>query len=522
MKKLILLMLALVMVVSVFAACGDATTGSTPNKTTPTKPGGGTGTGDDETPEEEQINLDLDGIDYDGETVWVYHWKPDTGLEEFGMNAEDVANDAVKDAIYKRNTRTEEDLGIVIDWQAPSGLSGYTRMQNFIDKLEAKKSNSGEYVDIIAAQAIVMPYVMIKNHLTELNTYSDSLDLNKAWWPENIQEVFDIKGNMYFLSGDISANVLRMMTVLFVNKTTLESLGHDYDEFMGKILNYEWTLDDLISMTEGVYEDLDTATAGPSKGDKFGLVTTYYHSDGLYAGLGYKYMILSTADDQVFRLSSHIATETALNYVTKMQNWNLTNDLYMDPAEKTYQDAFMEGDALFILDRAWFGFELQNTDVKYAVLPTPALDTAQREYFTTIGNQFTAYGICDISEDYDRAAETLQTLGYYALSTTTPALYEVSFIGKFSKDDYNIKMFDIIRGAITFDIGRIYDYYISGTGDGYTNYFLPNIVSFPIRDITSKDVTFSFNSTGDPVRKLITEYIKERNKALLEFIDSKN
>ena len=502
------------MIVSCFAACGDAQGESTPSKQTTPNKGNNGGGNNAETPDEEKMNLDLDSIDWEGEVVHVYHWKPDAGLEEFGMAADAINNDAVNDAIYKRNSYTETALGITIDWYEQAN-SGYTRVRNFIDKLSARKGDIQTPVDIIAGQTRCMPFVMAEGHLTDLNVYSDTLDLDKAWWPKDVKDLHEIKGNLYFISGDISANLLRMMTVIFANKKMLETLGHEYDALMNQVKAYEWTLDDLISMTTGVYQDLDTTTAGPSLGDKFGLVTTYFHSDGLYAGLGYKYMIASNKDNEVFRLSNQMATATSADYVTKMKNWNETNDFHMDPLEKVYQEAFKNGDALFLLHRAWFGFELQKTDVQYAVLPTPALDTAQGEYFTTIGNQYTSYGICDASLEYDRAAQTLQVLGFYAYSTTTPALFEVSFQGKFSKDDYTIEMFDIIRESVTFDIGRIYDVYIAGTGTDYSNYILPNIISYPIRNNTS----YNFFSTSDSGRRVVNGYIDEANAKLLAFIE---
>ena len=514
MKRIILLLLALVMVVSVFAACGDSTGASTPNKTTP-RPGGTTDPGDKEVPETEKMNLDLESIDWEGETVYVYHWVPDAGLEEFGMESDQINNDAVNDAIYKRNSYTEEALGITIDWYKQAN-SGYRKVKNFVDKLTARKDDIQTPVDIVAGQTRCMPFVMVEGLLTDLNTYSDSLDLGKAWWPQDVRELHEIKGNLYFISGDISANLLRMMTVLFVNKKMLDTLGHDYTTLMEQVKANEWTLDELISLTTGVYQDLDTATPGPSLGDKFGLVTTYFHSDGLFAGLGYKYMIASSKDNEVFRLSNQMVTATSADYVTKMKNWNETNDFHMDPLEKTYQESFKNGDSLFILHRAWFGFELQKTEVQYAVLPTPALDSAQGRYYTTIGNQYTSYGICSASLEYDRAAQALQTLGYYAKSTTTPALFEVSFQGKFSKDDYTIEMFNIIRESVTFDIGRIYDVYIAGNTGEYAKYILPNIVSYPIRNME----TYNFNSGSDAVRRVVNGYIDDANAKLLQFVEA--
>ena len=348
MKRIILILLALVMVMSVFTACGGSQTSSTPQKTTPKPSEGGSGGEVDKTPENEKMNLDLGSIDWEGETVYIYHWAPDAGLAEFGMASDQINNDAVNDAIYKRNSYTEDALGITLDWYEQS-KSGYTQVKNFVDKLSARKDDIQTPVDIVAGQTRCMPYVMIEGLLTDLNTYSDTLDLDKAWWPQDVRELHEIKGNLYFISGDISANLLRMMTVLFVNKKMLETLGHDYNTLMEQVKANEWTLDELISLTTGVYQDLDTATAGPSLGDKFGLVTLYFHSDALYAGLGYKYMIASNKDNEVFRLSNQMVTATSADYVTKLKNWNETNDFHMPYDESYYQKAFANGDALFVL-----------------------------------------------------------------------------------------------------------------------------------------------------------------------------
>lgn len=518
MKRFILLLLAAVMLASVFVSCGNGEKTPTTPKATTKKPSGI----NPEVPENEKINLDLDSIDYEGEEVHIFHWQPDAEYQEFGMLLSDVGNDAVNNAIYERNSFTETDLGITLDWYQQTG-SIYTQTRSFIDKLESRVKDPNTPVDIVIAQARSMPYFMVEGHLTELNMYSDSLDLTKVWWPEDIQETFEVKDRLYFISGDISANLLRNMTVLFVNKTVLESVGKDYSELMEQVKNYEWTLDDLILLTEGQYRDLNDNGKRDLE-DKYGLLTFTYHSDALYAGLGYKYMVKSSRDNEAIRLSSQITSETASNYVQKMKDWHLTNDFHMYLPEKFYADVFKNGNALFLLHRAWFGFELQKTEIKYAVLPTPALDVNQSRYYTTIGHQYSTYGICEASNDYDLAAQTLQVLGYHACFTTTPALFEVSFKGKFSKDDYTIEMFNIIRESIVFDIGRIYDVFVTTLDGGletYKNYLISNVVSFAIRGgPDGEDIAFNFMSTGDPTRRKIQLDLDVANKKIIDFLES--
>ena len=524
MKKFILILLALAMVISVFASCGDAQDPTTP--TTPSKKPGGTTDGPGETtPENEQLNLDLDSIDYEGETVSVFHW---SGYQEFGMELEDVLNDAVNDAVYKRNLATETQLGIDFEWALQSN-SGYPYTTKFIDRLETRISDPTTPVDIIAASMRSLPFFMVEGHLTELNTYSDTLDLTKAWWPGDIQDTAQVKGNLYFVSGDIALSLLRNMTVLFVNKTRLESIGQNYEELMQKVLNRGWYFDDLIALTQNEYLDMDNVK-GPSAGDRFGLITLYYMSDALYTGLGYKYMTQSTRDNEYLRLSGNIAGETATQYVQKMKDWQLDNDFYMkytDPQEATFADNFKNGLSLFCLNLASFGFSLQETAIKYACLPAPMLDSSQERYYTNMQGTYTGYGICKVSPDYDRAAQTVQVLGYNAYLETTPAVFEVSFQGKFAKDDYNIEMFNIIRESVVFDTGKIYDVYVATRTDGFDwkflEYIICNVVSYGIKgNEQGEDTNFNFSSSGDPVRKKIQGNIEIANKEILDFIDSQS
>jgi hypothetical protein len=213
-----------------------------------------------------------------------------------------------------------------------------------------------------------------------------------------------------------------------------------------------------------------------------------------------------------------MATEAVDGYVQKLKDWKESNNFHMPYDESYFFDVFKNGNALFLLDYAWKGFELQKTDIKYSVIPCPALDTTQKEYFTVCGGGFTVYGICDVSTDYDRAAQTIQVLGYNAYSTTTPALFEISFKGKFAKDDYSITMFDLIRESLIFDVGKIYDSFIAEvtTGGEQMNNILPNIVSRSIRD--DKVWATEFSPSGK--QRFVREQIENANKKLLDYVNS--
>ena len=519
MKKVLLLLLALVMIVSCFAACGDGgNEKSTPNASTPNKPDGGGQV--DDVPEEEKLNLDIDKIDYAGETVRIVHSRCD--FTEYGMEEDQINNDAINDAIYKRNLYIEQDLGITLEFNEEP--YSYDKIGTFISRLQAWNSDPNTQIDLISAFTRMMPYIMIEGFLTDLNVYTDSLDFDKAWWSDDGTTLHEMKGNLYFVTGDISPNVLRSMTVLFVNKKILESRGHDYVALMEKVLAYEWTIDDLILMCEDMWTEGEGGTAGPSADDTFGLVTAWKHFDALYVGCGFKYMTGSNKDDEVIKLAADLFSESVANWMSKIGEWHKTYDFYCGQVGSgLYETNFPQGLSLFSLNRCYHGFELQNTDIDYAIVPTPMLDKSQGRYYTTIGYGYTSYGICSSSLDYDRSAQTIQILGYYGYKLTTPAVFEVSFKGKFSKDDYTIKMFDIVRNSISYDLGRIYDVIVGGSGNRddwkyYPDYLISFCISGGTESWTPDRVWTTEFSIGK--QSLMRQHVADANAKILSYIDA--
>jgi len=154
------------------------------------------------------------------------------------------------------------------------------------------------------------------------------------------------------------------------------------------------------------------------------------------------------------------------------------------------------------------------------------LDLSQARYYTNMVSSFSAYGICKDAFDYDIAAQTLQVLGYNAYFTTTPAIFEISFQGKFARDDHTIEMFKIIRESIVFDTGRVYDVFVATQIDGFVlpdflESIVANVVSYGIKgNEYGQDTNFNFPSMGDPVRKKVQQCIDLANQKIGEFLDS--
>jgi hypothetical protein len=96
----------------------------------------------------------------------------------------------------------------------------------------------------------------------------------------------------------------------------------------------------------------------------------------------------------------------------------------------------------------------------------PKLDPKTQDgYVTCLANPYSLYGICRTSIDPEMAAATMQVLGYYAMLYTTPAVFEVTLKGKWSKEEETLRMWDYMRQGISFDLGRIYHTQLQSPAD---------------------------------------------------------
>jgi hypothetical protein len=464
MKKLITLFLALILVLSMFAACNTPETPageSTPPKdngdVTPA-PGGSEG-GDEqpETNEYEAIGLPED-INLGGNVITVYHWA--TGQAEFNVTDDQLDGDPIADSVYKKNLYTEQLLNVELefyDWEYLG--NGLAQMLDACDKLKNAMSDASSSVDVIANYSRVAPTGAIHGLCYDL-TSLDNLDISKEWWPQNLKNEISLFDSVMFLSGDVSTTLILMTYGVFYNKTLTESYG------LGNIVQLvddgEWTIDKLIEVTKVGYEDIDTVS-GKSNGDQFAITFDYWNADALVQGCGFK-LLENTADG--IRLATNFATPTFGDFLEKLGKWSATDNVLDD---SSYSGApatsFLDGRATFTISSLNFGFQLQETDVDYGIIPIPKLNKAQPNYITTAANSYSMYSIGRQTKHAEEAAAVLQTLGYYGLKYSTPAVFEVTVQGKFSKDEDTMRLLNTLKNGVQFDLGLLYPRQVDGICD---------------------------------------------------------
>lgn len=450
-RRIVLCCLALAMVLSTFLLASCTSDDGNDDTTTPavtTDPNKTPGSVDDTTSALEEDDLP-DSFDFKDDEIDMLHWD-DTEHIEF--IADDMNGNALNDAIYKRNSTTETRLGVRINFIPQNGNS--KNINNFIGVVEKSDPDS---VDVIASYSRTVALLATKGYLDDLSD-STYINYDKPWWPKSLVEEATIEDGLYFVSGDISTNLLYMMYAIVMNKDLAEE--HSIPNIYEIIDSYEWTIDKLIELTTGVGFDEDN-NEKKSDGDKFGFVVSTIHTDPFWYGAGLNYVVHDKDGNLVVSDSFGSNKEKAHAVIDKMlQLCYGSIDGFYGTTGTMGRDIFGLGRALFLSDRGPQVAEvkLRDVDFKYSLLPTPMYNSAQKKYITTLAFPYTMYGIpSNASDDTKLMAEAfIECMASESYRTVTPALFEQVMKVQYADSDDDSRMYDIIREGVTFELGRIY------------------------------------------------------------------
>ncbi len=463
--RIISALCALLMLLGIFAGC--AITDDTQTTTEPAatqSPDGSTAPVD---PDADKYDKDgywkddlSDDIDFKNETVTIFYWD-DVERTEFLVLDEETGVDMVTDAVYNRNLAVQERMGVEFEWiGTPGNNSNIGAFTTAVGNAYA----GGTPYDIIATYSRSAATCLTGGYLQDLNQVEDSyINLDQPWWPQTMKDTCTIGDSLFFVSGDISTNVLHFMYAVYYNMDMLEN--RQLENPVELVDNHKWTLDKLIEMSNGLYTDLDQDGA-PSIGDTYGFVTTDFHLDAFYTGSGFR-LVEGTGDASTpLKISDDFFGQVTIDLVDKLGSWFEQGSAYGD-AEFDYDEPFLQGNALFCLNRVYMadnqyngGAGLRSVDWEYGILPVPLHDESQAEYLTLLGNPITLWCIMQDAPNPTMSSAVIECMASEGYRKTSPALFENNMKYRYTPDlegkGDGARMFDLVRKNINFDLGRIF------------------------------------------------------------------
>ena len=444
--RLIAMLLALITLLGVAVSCANTVGG---DETTAGNSGATTTAAVDETTEEETLYVpdDLDESYNFGQTITFFIWD-DWRMMEFYS---DETGDLIDDAIYHRNIKVQDRLGVTFEWVEAPGDSG--DYQDWIAKAENDWASDNEF-DIYAGYSRTIPLLTLKNMSANLLA-QEAFSVEKPWWPEALTTECTIKDKLFFATGDIATSMLWYMVAFMYNKDLYKDYFGEQTTPMDMVQADEWTLDNFLAMVQDIYVDTDN-NGSKDVTDFYG--STIYSTDIIAFMIGAGITSLEKAEDGSVRISEKWNSQRCADICEKVGNsMNLTGILC-----NTDRSTFRTQQSIFHMDRV---FNIPGTDTggegfefTVGVVPVPKFDKTQEVYKTCLGNPYTMYSINAKSKELEAAATTLEAMASENYRSVTPAVFEVAMKVRYTDDPQVAEMFDILKENVSFDFGQLYYY----------------------------------------------------------------
>ena len=464
MKKALALILALMIVLSVFVACGPADTddGSSGNASE--------SSGNDSTPGGNSGNSSDDGSDdgSDDSNVQIGNLDPSINLKEkevfilsrgHSAYADEVCvdsgnGDPINEAVIKRQTDVEKTLNCKLKNVKVSE----TADGDYAVVKELQKTNGPDCkYDIIAAPAYTAFEYTASDICVNLKDVAH-IDLSADYWAPYFNANASIGNSQYFATGSISLALRRMIFVTFFNtKLTADLKNVDLYDVVN---DGDWTLDYQAQFLANTWSEED-GESGKTSGDFYGLVTdTHICVDPYWTACDVQILVKNSED--MFELQPD--TGKLDEILTKIKTLYKDSQTYAFPGEENdaeqdkIRKKFTDEEALMATLRL---IEVESDDFKnmenYGILPIPKFDEKQKEYYSHAHDQFIVYGIVNKDgSNIDNLGAVLECMAIESERTVKNAYFEIALKGKYSKDPQSWEMLDMIVKNLKIDGGLLY------------------------------------------------------------------
>ncbi len=470
MKKITSVILSLLFVILALSACGTPGEGDE----TSTAPSALT-TG---LPEETSQTLDEwgreiveDGIPetvrFDGSTLNILSRSDSGNRWQIDFYAKEENGTTLNDAVFRRNERVKDRLGI--DIQVTERDGSYTVFSsNYAPFITAAYQSGSSELDVVGTYSLYGAQYATQGYFANVLDLSANLDLSKVWWNANLVNDMTVNDTLYFLVGDMNITTLTRMLVTFFNKSLLESKMPDVDLYK-TVLEGKWTIDYYSSLVKDLYDDVNGNQTADSD-DRFAIVSTA--PSEAYDGLAVSLDIPIIVRDSDGKWTVTDNTERIIEALTK------TAELYFGGNNNSFFTDLGTVQAIFAADRAYFmSITLDKASESYlagmtsdfGILPDVKLNEDQENYYTVPQDAFNLISVMGNTDEPDMVAAALALLCAESYRDVTPRYFEEVMKYRYARDNESSQMLDICRAGLRMDFATVNTLSLSDPGRWFRN-----------------------------------------------------
>ncbi|MBQ8551636.1 MAG: hypothetical protein IJ428_02350 [Clostridia bacterium] len=439
MKKRIISLLLLTTMLTSLAACGGDSDGDREN----------TDTAPTSTDTAEVLPAGIEKKNWDAEFTILY---PYWGLYENSFFAEENSGEAMNVALFNRQLKVEEYLGVDIINHKVAGIEAV------MPAVQEGVMAGDDLYQMVLTHCITNTAAMITSgYLLDLNTVS-TINLDGEWWNHVSNKNLSVLGKQYFA---ISDYMLPDPNAVLFNKTMINDykLENPYD----LVREGKWTIDKMMEMMSAVTKDNGDSVWDVKDTYGFGCPDDWYLASFIYSS-GLTLTEKNEDDELIFAMDK----ERAYTMAEKLNALLSSPDTFIyaftidnDPTRIAGESMNVSnGRSLFSLVASSKLDDYRETTIDFGILPYPKLDEDQENY---ISNDWSGMMCVPSSvQNPEMVGEVIELLSYYTADEVIPAYYDVVLGEKLSRDDDSKEMLSIIFDGIVFDAGMNYFGFTSG------------------------------------------------------------
>ena len=451
MKKLLLILLAAVMVFSIFAC----TKKENKNPAVTTAPGTTGGpdvppaTTTPETTTKDPNKPDLEPMTFDGLEYRVATREGNLKVEVF---ADETAVDIRQTALQQRNATVEDAYDVIISpyVSADNSLRGQTtELMNLIYAEE-------DVYDISLTYAAATGSFVVGGYVINWKNLKHN-DFSKYYWMNDINKNLIIDDAIYTVVGDMCISTITNTYAMFYNRTEGDKIMMEdgsttmTEEVFEKIEDMEWTIDYFIDLVANIYQDIDDTT-GISEDDFFGFTGEALTNLDIWQ---FAFDIPMLTHDETDGLKCIFNTEKTATMIDKLNElyWENNGSLIINSGTTKFKN----GNVVFHttwLDRCFGTFK--DMEEQYTILPYPMFDENQEKYMAGAMDNYNIICIPFTCTELEMVSYITEVLNYESREQLYPVYYEESLQKQYTRDPESIEMLDLIMEGRNFDLGTLF------------------------------------------------------------------
>ena len=448
-SRVMALVLALLTVLSclAFVGCGNDTPEDPDDPANPDTPG------DPSTPEQpEEPDATTDYImnipkqNY-GKSFTILTDTGDIRRKELYIASEDeAAGDTMDTAIFYRNNRVAEHLGVTIENVTAPG--GWVDRDSYINRIYASFSTGDQDFQMASCYSAFAANGAISGYYYDLNAI-EAIDLESPWYVQSWFENTLINDHCYMALGDLSLNMWKNLNAIFFNKQIADELELTSTLYQ-MAANGEWTFEFLMNCAQ--LSSLEDGNQLWDVNDTYGLFVTRQNTRPF---LTY-FDIPATQLNDIGEYEICLYNERTETIYGTLHSYLWDNDCVYKYTESDGnidipKAMFGEDRLLFFPTYLQVSQDLRSMDGNFGILPMPKLDDAQASYHSHSNDNFATFLIPGHCDDAEFAGTVFDAMNAENKYSVIPVYYDVVLKGRTTKDEQSVAMLDIIRDNLSFD-----------------------------------------------------------------------